>query len=146
LKSCIEKNMPVYAECGGLMYLGENLVVDGNTYPMVGALPFTCVMEKKPQGHGYTIMDVTGPNPYFTIGEIIKGHEFHYSRPVVHESEDVQTVFTVKRGLGFDGKRDGLCKNNLLATYTHLHAVGYPSWSKRFFETALRFGSTQNKK
>ncbi|MBW1802499.1 MAG: cobyrinate a,c-diamide synthase, partial [Deltaproteobacteria bacterium] len=75
LKKEIGHGLPVYAECGGLMYLGEALVIDGKTYPMVGALPVKFLMDKRPQGHGYTLLKVTGKNPYFSQGDLLKGHE-----------------------------------------------------------------------
>ena len=65
LRNAIEAGLPVYAECGGLMYLGENIIVREQSYPMVGALPFTVLLEKKPQGHGYTVITVDQLNPYF---------------------------------------------------------------------------------
>lgn len=139
LKQSIEAGLPVYAECGGLMYLGNSLIVDGKPYPMVGAIPLTFVLEKKPQGHGYTILEVVGQNPYYPLGEILRGHEFHYSRPIIDESKKTTLVFKVQRGRGLDGQRDGLCHKNLLATYTHLHAAGNPLWGKRFFKRALDF-------
>ncbi|MFC1891117.1 cobyrinic acid a,c-diamide synthase, partial [Thermodesulfobacteriota bacterium] len=139
LKNKIETGLPVYAECGGLIYLGESLLTGGNEYPMVGALPIKFVMEKKPQGHGYTIMEVDSENPYYSKGEVIKGHEFHYSRPVINNADEVATAFSVKRGHGFDGKRDGLCKNNLFATYTHIHSAGYSHWGKSFFQKACQY-------
>ena len=137
LKDRIETGLPVYAECGGLMYLAESLVVNEKTYPMVAALPLTCVMEKKPQGHGYTILEVTGQNPYYPVGETLRGHEFHYSRPLLDEAENIRSVFKVHRGRGLDGIRDGLVKKNLLATYTHLHAAGNTLWGKSLFREAL---------
>ncbi len=134
----IDRGLPVYAECGGLMYLGENLIVGDNSYPMVGALPMDFVLESKPQGHGYTILEAVDENPYYPKGEIIKGHEFHYSRPVFSGSEDeISTVFKVLRGRGLDGRRDGLIKKNLFATYTHIHASGTPMWAKGFLRMAL---------
>ncbi|MDB9822830.1 hydrogenobyrinic acid a,c-diamide synthase (glutamine-hydrolyzing) [Deltaproteobacteria bacterium] len=139
LNRMIENGLPVYAECGGLIYLGEALHIEGDTYPMVGALPLEFVMEKKPQGHGYTILKTDRKNPYYNVGEVIKGHEFHYSRPVINSVEKINTVFSVQRGHGLDGKRDGLVKNNLLATYTHLHSGGNRLWSRRFFNTALDY-------
>lgn len=139
LKGRIEQGLPVYAECGGLMYLGNHILVSDNIYPMVGALPFDLVLEKKPQGHGYTILEVTGQNPYFPVHETLKGHEFHYSRPVLTGSEEIRPVFKVLRGRGMDGERDGLCKKNLLATYTHLHAAGNRLWAKSLFKAASRF-------
>ncbi len=73
LKNAIEAGLPVYAECGGLMYLGEHIIVREQSYPMVGALPFTVLLEKKPQGHGYTVLEVDRPNPYFPTGTKLTG-------------------------------------------------------------------------
>jgi len=145
LKQMIEKGLPVYAECGGFIYLGEDLVVNGDSFPMVGALPISFVMEKKPQGHGYTILETDKENPYFPVGEVIKGHEFHYSRPIIKRPDKIRPIFRVRRGHGIDGQTDGLCKNNLLASYTHLHAGGNRLWENSFFQTALHF-QAQGKK
>jgi cobyrinic acid a,c-diamide synthase len=138
LKESIEAGLPVYAECGGLMYLGESLILKDKAYPMAGALPLKFVLEKKPQGHGYTILEVKRPNPFYPVGEILKGHEFHYSKPLIREPKEIDTAFQVKRGRGLDGHRDGLYKKNLLATYTHVHAAGNSSWSKSFYNKALQ--------
>jgi cobyrinic acid a,c-diamide synthase len=138
LRESIEAGLPVYAECGGLMYLGESLILKEIAYPMVGALPLKYVLEKKPQGHGYTILKVNRPNPFYPVGEILKGHEFHYSKPLIRESNEIDTAFQVKRGRGLDGQRDGLYKKNLLATYTHVHAAGNSLWSKSFYNKALQ--------
>jgi cobyrinic acid a,c-diamide synthase len=137
LKNEIQNGLPVYAECGGLMYLGESLFLKDNSYPMVGALPLHCVMEEKPQGHGYTMLEVQGKNPYYPVGETLKGHEFHYSRPIMEREEEFKPIFKVLRGRGVDGDRDGLCKKNLLATYTHVHAAGNDMWGKGLIRAAL---------
>ncbi len=145
LKNKIETGLAVYAECGGLMYLAESLLVEDKTYPMVGALPIACLMEKKPQGHGYTILEVTGQNPYYPLGETLKGHEFHYSRPLIDGAKNIHSVFKVHRGRGLDGERDGLVKKNLLATYTHLHAAGNTLWGKSLFHAALATKSREKR-
>jgi cobyrinic acid a,c-diamide synthase len=137
LKRGIEEGLPVYAECGGLMYLGKALVVDGKNFPMVGALPLTLILENRPQGHGYTILEVTGTNPYYPVSEVLKGHEFHYSKAVLHASLDTRAVFKVLRGEGIDGKKDGLCRKNMLATYTHIHAGGTQEWARRLLGVAV---------
>jgi cobyrinic acid a,c-diamide synthase len=137
LKERIEESLPVYAECGGLMVLGKALVVDGKEFPMVGALPLSLILEKKPQGHGYTILEVKERNPFYSIGEKLKGHEFHYSKAVLHPSDDTRAVFKVLRGEGIDGQKDGLCRKNMLATYTHIHAGGNPEWARRFLRVAV---------
>ncbi|TET86340.1 MAG: cobyrinate a,c-diamide synthase [Desulfobacteraceae bacterium] len=139
LREEIEKGLPVYAECGGFMYLGKNLVVDGRTYPMVGAIPVEFVLKKRPQGHGYTVLEVNESNPYYPVGEILKGHEFHYSKAVFTREANVDFVFKVCRGHGVDGERDGICMKNVLATFTHIHAAGNPKWAKGFFEVASEY-------
>jgi cobyrinic acid a,c-diamide synthase len=138
LKEAIEGGLPVYAECGGLMYLGENLFYQGESYPMVGALPLTFVLEKKPQGHGYTQIKVRGENPFFPVGRVIKGHEFHYSRILNRGSCEISPVFKMIKGFGLDGVGDGIVYKNVLATYTHLHALGTPEWAPALVEQAER--------
>jgi cobyrinic acid a,c-diamide synthase len=135
----IKKGLPVYAECGGLMYLGECLIVDGKTYPMVGSIPVEFILQKKPQGHGYTVLEVDGPNPYYPVGQTLKGHEFHYSKAVAAKGKDLSFAFKVRRGHGVDGMRDGICVKNLLATYTHVHAAGNPRWAEGLFRAAVDF-------
>ena len=146
LREMIENDFPVYAECGGLIYLGESLVLEGNSYPMVGALPIKFIMEKKPQGHGYTIIRVSRQNPFYEIGETVKGHEFHYSRPVISAAEEISTVFDVERGYCLDGEKDGFCRKNLFATYTHIHAAGNRSWGEGLIRAAIRYKRACEKK
>jgi len=139
LRQEIENGLPVYAECGGFMYLGERLLVNSQSYPMVGALPVEFVLQKRPQGHGYTVLEVASPNPYYAVGEKLRGHEFHYSLPVLTREEGLTFAFTVGRGRGIDGLRDGICRKNLLATYTHVHAAGNPDWGKGICQAALGY-------
>jgi cobyrinic acid a,c-diamide synthase len=139
LKNKIENGLPVYAECGGLIYLGQGIEINGNSYPMAGALPIRFYMEQKPQGHGYTILKVRKENPFYKTGETIKGHEFHYSRPVIEKNAKIDTVFEVERGFCLDGKKDGLVKNNIFATYTHIHAAGNRGWGEAFIRAASNY-------
>jgi len=136
LRDRIEAGLPVYAECGGFMFLGRNLVVQGESLPMAGALPVDFFLETKPQGHGYTILEVTGANPYYARGTVLKGHEFHYSRPVLLSTQEMEPVFRVRRGHGLDGAVDGLCRKNLLGLYTHIHATGTPMWAEALVKKA----------
>jgi cobyrinic acid a,c-diamide synthase len=139
LKDAIEDGLPVYAECGGLMYLGETLIYQGESYPMVGALPLTFVLERKPQGHGYTTVKVRKENPFFPIGTVLKGHEFHYSRVLNWDSSRISPVFKMIKGFGLDGEGDGIRYKNVLATYTHLHALGTSEWAPSLWERASRY-------
>jgi cobyrinic acid a,c-diamide synthase len=136
LKDAASDGLPVYAECGGFMYLGESLCLDDCRYPMVGVFPVDFVLGKKPRGHGYTVLETTGRNPYFNHGSIIKGHEFHYSDPIVTCRNDLTFAFKVRRGHGIDGKKDGMCHKNTLGVYTHIHAAGDSTWAAGILNAA----------
>ncbi|MCX5838694.1 MAG: cobyrinate a,c-diamide synthase [Deltaproteobacteria bacterium] len=139
IREAVETGLPVYAECGGLMYLGKELIVEGKTFPMAGVFPLRFVLDGSPQGHGYTILEVDTPNPYFPTGEILHGHEFHYSHIPDWEEGGGTLAFNVRRGQGIHGKRDGLCYKNVLATYSHLHAAGTKGWAKTLWEQAIDY-------
>ena len=139
LKALAEDGFPIYAECGGLMYLGEQLVLENKSYPMVGILPLSFDFYKRPQGHGYTIVKVEGQNPYFPVGTEIKGHEFHYSRVKKWSGKAKELVFRMQRGAGIHEDRDGVLYKNVLATYTHIHALGNPGWAKALVRNAVDF-------
>jgi cobyrinic acid a,c-diamide synthase len=139
LKEAIEDGLPVYAECGGLMYLGKSLFYQGEAFPMVGTFPVDFVLEKKPQGHGYTRIKVQEENPFFPVGKILKGHEFHYSRIITRDFSEISPVFKMLKGFGIDGTGDGLVYKNVLATYTHLHALGTPEWAPALVEQAKKY-------
>ncbi|MCK4486378.1 MAG: cobyrinate a,c-diamide synthase, partial [Desulfobacterales bacterium] len=140
-----EEGLPVYAECGGLMYLGESLILDNVTYPMVGLFPVVFGISKRPEGHGYTIFEVERPNPYFRPGTQIRGHEFHYSSVLSWQGKAEDLAFRMIRGIGFAGKRDGLCYKNTLATYSHVHALGTPTWAKAMVEAGALYQKNRRK-
>ena len=145
LKSLAENGLPIYAECGGLMYLGEELVLKDKSYPMVGVFPVSYSFSEKPKGHGYTIIYVVRKNPYFTIGAEIKGHEFHYSSVLKWRGDDSDLAFSIKRGTGFVNKKDGICYKNVLATYIHIHALGTPSWAKSMVRNAIKYKGSRSR-
>ncbi len=143
LKALAEEGLPVYAECGGLMYLGQKLVLAEGTFEMTGVLPVVFGFSRRPQGHGYTIIDVTGPNPYFRAGTTLRGHEFHYSSVLEWQGREDDLAYTMVRGTGLINGKDGLCYKNVLATYTHLHAEGTPEWAVALVRNALQFKRRQ---
>lgn len=139
LRDRVEAGLPVYAECGGLMYLSQDLRIDTKVYPMVGVFPVHTVLERKPQGHGYIEVETTAPNPFYPIGTRITGHEFHYSYVTGLEGDDVSYAFKVLRGHGMDRERDGICTANVLGTYVHVHALGTPLWAEGILQKAREF-------
>jgi cobyrinic acid a,c-diamide synthase len=131
VRTAAADGMPVYAECGGLMLLARELIVDGVSRPMTGVLDLVVKQEARPQGHGYVEAEVDRPNPFFAPGTRLRGHEFHYSR-VVAGSDSGATTLRLDRGRGIGAGRDGLAKGRVWASYLHLHALGVPSWATSF--------------
>ena len=119
------------------MYLGRSLNTEGRSYPMVEALPMDFQLEKKPQGHGYTKLEVVENNPFYPVGITLKGHEFHYSRVIDSDLDSNSLVFAMRRGTGILDGKDGVCYKNALATYTHVHAIGTPEWAEAMIRKAL---------
>ncbi len=130
----IEKGLPVYAECGGLMYLARSLEWHGKTLPMVGSIRGDIVMESRPQGRGYVQLsenaDCLWPQRLKTG---ISAHEFHYSR-FKNIDNDARFAFSVKRGVGINGNSDGYMYNNLLACYSHQRSTEKNPWTQRFVQ------------
>ncbi len=139
IRERIDAGLPVYAECGGLIFLGRSILLQGQEYPLAGVFPVTFALSAQPQAHGYSTFTVEKANSFYPVGTRIKGHEFRYS--MVHQwdgmTEDL--VLNMKRGAGFYGGRDGLVKNNVLALYTHVMASGTPQWVEGFIAAAQRF-------
>jgi cobyrinic acid a,c-diamide synthase len=134
------KGLPIYAECGGLMYLGRALIYKGTPFPMAGVLPLTTELCERPQGLGYIEATVTSENPYHPLGAIIRGHEFHYSKCIVHDDTPPRYCLTINKGYdGMGSDRDGILADNVFASYLHLFALGEPHWAIRFVQAADRF-------
>ena len=138
VKEAAQNGMPIYAECGGLIYLTQSLRWNNRTFTMAGIFPVTVEIHKKPHGHGYMEAEVDRNNPFFPVGTIIRGHEFHYSQ-IVSEAEKPDTAYNVRRGVGcFDG-RDGLLYKNVFASYMHVHAGGAREWAGHIVTAARTY-------
>ncbi|MGC8782561.1 MAG: cobyrinate a,c-diamide synthase, partial [Anaerolineae bacterium] len=135
VRAVAEAGLPIYAECGGLMYLSRRIIWGERSAEMAGVLPCDVEMTGRPQGHGYIEAVVDAPNPFFPIGTVLRGHEFHNSR-LINLGEGVRTAYRLARGNGIGAGRDGLVYRNVLASYTHLHAAGAPSWAAALIRTA----------
>jgi cobyrinic acid a,c-diamide synthase len=129
VRARVAEGMPVYAECGGLMYLARELRVGGVSYPMAGVLDLVVEQCRRPQGHGYEVAVVDRDNPFFAPGVELRGHEFHYSRAVAGKDLEA-TVLDVRRGSGVGSGRDGIVTGRVWASYLHLHALASPEWAE----------------
>lgn len=139
VKQHIEANLPVYAEGGGLMYLGNTLSYRDKSYQMVGALNLDTVMQEQRLAHGYSLLEANGEHGWFERGTVLKGHEFHHSQ-VTNLSPTAPFAFCktrgTGRGAGVDGTHDGLCYRNLIASYTHVNAIASPVWARQLVQQA----------
>lgn len=144
LKRISEKGLPIYAECGGLIFLGQSIRLEDQIYPMSGIFPIQFGLCKLPQGHGYTKVEVVHENPFFKTGEILKGHEFRYSSILTIEYTDGEMAFRMERGKGIIDKKDGFFKQNTFGTYTHLHALGAVSWAPSLIRMALAYQGSKS--
>jgi len=137
IRQAIDCGLPTYAECGGLMYLSEQLQWQGVCYDMVGAIPARTTMHDKPRGRGYVKLSETGqqhPWPFSALSaDTIYAHEFHYSS-LDGLPASSEFAYQVLRGQGIQQQRDGFIRNNLLASYTHLRNTASMPWVKRFLQ------------
>jgi cobyrinic acid a,c-diamide synthase len=135
LAARIAEGLPVWAECGGLMYLATALVCKDERYPMVGALPIEIEQTGRHQAHGYVEACVDTENPFLPCGTQLRGHEFHYSR-VISDSAPVKTALALRSGVGIGNGRDGIVVGRVFASYLHLFAPGAPTWAPAFVRVA----------
>jgi len=145
VKSAADEGMPIYAECGGLIYLCRSLKWDDKVYRMTGVFPVDLEMHVRPVGHGYAELKAAAPNPYYEIGKMIRGHEFHYTRPVDDSNPDSLTMH-VLTGTGIKGNMDGMAYKRVFACYTHTHSDGNSDWAGALIGNALKFKTERQKK
>ena len=138
IRKAIDNDLPVYAECGGLMYLTRSIKWGNSSHLMVAAIPADTEMFNTPQGRGYVRLKETDHMPWSTqpgqkANKEFCAHEFHYSKLVNIDSK-VKFAYKVLRGYGINGQHDGVVYNNVLASYTHLRNVSHNRWAERFIE------------
>jgi len=138
VKKAALAGLPIYAECGGLIYLCRNLTWNKNNYAMAGLFELDLEMHSKPVGHGYCELLVDTENPFYIPGTSLRGHEFHYSGPA-GESAAPGSCMKVTTGVGLGDKRDGLVLKNTLACYSHIHAAGVGDWAAGMTAAARRY-------
>ena len=139
VKAAAVAGLPIYAECGGLIYLGKEIIIDNRRYPLVGVFDVVFGMSKKPQAHGYSIFRAERDNPFYPEGFTAKGHEFRYSTVLEWHGEHQDLALKMDRGTGFLHGLDGLVAGNVLALYTHLHAEGTPEWAEYITQKSIQY-------
>ncbi len=131
--------LPMYAECGGFIYLCRELHYEGEVYPMAGVFPVSTTFCRKPQGLGYVQGEIHKANPFYPTGTSLPGHEFHYSRSAPIGEEEILPCLHLQRGKGVEAGSDMLLSQNTLGGYTHMHIFSYPWWAKHFVNAAMMY-------
>ena len=128
-------NKPVYAECGGLMYLAEKLtVIEGHSYSMAGILPIAIEMTKSLVHFGYADVEFAHNCLLGEKGTQVRGHSFHCSRIVAHDP--LRSVYRVHYSLSDRREQEGFARGRVLGTYIHLHFRSNPALVSSFLEQA----------
>jgi cobyrinic acid a,c-diamide synthase len=120
IREFAEANKPIYAECGGLMYLAQKLItIEGQSYPMAGVLPVAIEMTKTLVHFGYADVEFAHDCLLGEKGTVVRGHSFHCSRIVTHDP--LRCVYRVHYSLSGRREQEGFIRRQVLGSYIHLH-------------------------
>jgi len=131
--------MPIYGECGGLMYLGKNLQdLEGRRHAMTGCLPLETRMLDRLRALGYRRVQLEASNLLGDRGQVIRGHEFHYSE-IIGGHEEIPTTYRLHSRNGVETAREGYRQRNTLGSYVHLHFGSAPEAAATFVQHCRRY-------
>ena len=140
----IKKNsvsgMPIYGECGGFMFLCKNLsgMDEAQKYPMAGCFNFKVQMSKRLRSLGYREITLKKDTIIGKKGDVLRGHEFHYSS-LENQENDILDVYSVTSRAGQDLSLKGYQVYNTLGSYLHVHFGSNQECAKHFVDTCKRF-------
>jgi len=126
---------PVYAECGGMMYLGERLRTgDGQVHVMAGVLPLETEMTERLVRFGYVELELLRDSLLGARATVLRGHSFHHSRQTT--TSDFSPAFRAHYTLSGATADEGYSSGNVFASYIHLNFRGFPEIAERFVSLA----------
>lgn len=138
LKAATDSGMPVYAECGGLMYLTTSIIDFNNrNYPAAGLIDGRCRMGQKRAGLGYVTAVALHDSLICSRGASLRGHEFHYS--TLELGREYQGAYRLAKWGEGTTWQDGVITDNILASYVHLHFAGCPDAARKFIESCEKY-------
>ena len=136
-----EEGMPVYAECGGYMYLMQSLIdFDGVEHAMAGIFPACARMTEKLQMVGYVEAEQTVDTVLGSAGLLLHGHEFHFSVEEAERAADLVRPLTFTKLRNGARYAAGCVYKNVLGSYLHLHFAGCQTAAENFVEACRRWG------
>lgn len=135
LRRRAKEGMPVYGECGGLLYLGRSLTgFDGRRHSMSGVLSVEAIMDRDHLAISYVEARTRVDSPLGGAGTVVRGQEFHQSRIVAADREPNLFELTTSNG---EQRQGGFLASNVVASYVHLHLASCPMLARSFVESAL---------
>ncbi|WP_066635449.1 cobyrinate a,c-diamide synthase [Desulfolucanica intricata] len=138
IRNAAARGMPIYAECGGFMYLTEAIEdFAGKRYPMAGVIPGYCRMERRRAALGYVEATFCQDTVLADRGTNVRGHEFHYSTYICSEKQ--VPAYRMIKSDGSIESYAGYVRGDILASYLHLHLAAYPKLASNFINNCLRF-------
>jgi cobyrinic acid a,c-diamide synthase len=144
IRALAEAGKPVYAECGGMIYLGRALtLLDGRSYTMAGVLPMEFAMTSRLVHFGYVDVEFVADCLLGAKGTTVRGHSFHCSR--VLPGMTMPTAYRLKYSLSGRDELEGYQFKNGLASYAHLHFRGNPAMATSLVKAALRTRAVEAK-
>jgi cobyrinic acid a,c-diamide synthase len=127
--------VPIYGECGGLMYLGRTLTdFEGRAHRMAGVVPLDSAMRSSRVVLGYRTARAVRSSLLFNQGATTMGHEFHYSE-LSHPVDEERAAYRLAER---ENACEGYAQGNVLATYVHMHFGGRPDAARRFVDACTR--------
>ena len=130
---------PIYAECGGMIYLASSLRTAESTYPLTALLPLEVEMTPRLVDFGYTTITFTRPCLLGPAGTVIRGHSFHYSR--LAQPPTCETAYEITYSLSNRTQPEGYTQGNILGSYIHLHFAANPAVAQNFLASIVRHRS-----
>jgi len=131
--------MPIYAECGGLMFLSQEIQdLDWKSHAMAGVLPFRVRMLPRLRALGYREITLTADGLLGPHGTRARGHEFHYSE-IISEPDSLGRLYRLADRDGAASRLEGYTQDNVLASYVHLHFGSNPEVARSLVEHCRRF-------
>lgn len=140
IRTAAENNLPVYAECGGFMYL-MNSITDfgGRNFEMCGVIPACAVMTDKLQTVGYIDAEILQDCIIGRAGEKLHAHEFHFSTAEISADKNIFACKRMRTGKIF---RAGFVDKNIVASYLHIHFAGCPNAADNFIAACKNYKKT----
>ncbi|MEW6658494.1 MAG: cobyrinate a,c-diamide synthase [Thermodesulfobacteriota bacterium] len=134
-----DRGLPIYAECGGLMYLSREIEdLEGRRHPMAGVLPLKVRMLPRLKALGYREITLMAPGLLGPAGTWARGHEFHYSE-IISGAEELPKLYQVTARQGRETAPEGYCRNNILASYVHLHFLSNPEAARNLVDRCFDY-------